>query len=92
MEHLRDYYDADAVANEYAARRAEKEPPTFCDCGAEAEPGQEYCRACLDVLGAVMRDAIGSLRCDAGFTEEEAEQAVGYWMENMEEFKEGKGC
>lgn len=40
-------YDANAVAYESAAARyADIEPPTLCDCGEVAEPGQVYCKLC----------------------------------------------
>lgn len=82
------YYDANAVAEESAAARyTNHEPPTLCDCGAVAESGQVYCKVCLDMLDLAMQNSV-KLLIHTGLTEDEAEQAICYWLEHTEEFKE----
>lgn len=56
------YYDANAVAYESAAARyAEEDPPTLCDCGEVAEPGQVYCKLCKGYIHTALNLAIDFL-------------------------------
>lgn len=93
MNYCRDYYDANRVAQEsYDALYTEKEPETLCDCGNVAEPGEVYCKDCLDNGDAIMQKAIDEIMLFNNFTEDQAEEFNRHWLENIEEFKERRNA
>lgn len=82
------YYDANSVAHESAEKRYIRESATLCDCGSIAEHGQVYCSECLDNVDFAMRNMIKIIMHLNGWSEDEAEQAACYWLENIEEFND----
>ena len=55
-------YDANAVAYGSAAERyTDMEPPTLCDCGAVAEPGQVFCPICKENMHTALNLAVDFL-------------------------------
>ena len=93
MNYCRDYYDANEVAQEsYDALYTKQEPETRCDCGREAEKGEVYCTSCLDTGDTIMQNALQDLTLYNDWTEDEAEQFMCHWLENIEEFKERRNA
>ena len=89
MNYCRDYYDADAVAQESRdALYREGEAETFCDCGSVAMHGDVYCQSCKETIGAVMREAIDQIMRLNGFDWNAAEAAMVDWLENPEKSEE----
>lgn len=82
-----DYYDANTAANAFVPA---KEEPTRCDCGEVTKGGNVYCDMCLRQIKEIMEDALDSLKRCCEFTEEQANEAFVYWVENEDVFEEVK--
>ena len=76
------YYDANAVAYESAAARyADIEPPTLCDCGEVAEPGDVYCKTCKKNMHTAVNRAIRFIMEHNDVDEETAISQIIYAIE-----------
>lgn len=86
---IMEYYDANAVAEEsYIERYCScEDEPTLCDCGETAEEGFPYCRMHLNELDFIMLNTKKYMQ-ESGFSEEDAELAMVYWLEHTGEFEE----
>lgn len=75
-------YDANAVAYESAAARyADIEPSTLCDCGEVAEPGDVYCKTCKENMHTALNLAIGFLEKYSAVDRETAISQLVYAIE-----------
>lgn len=75
-------YDANAVAYESAAERyTDMEPPTLCDCGAVAEPGQVFCSICKENVRTALNLAVDFLEKYNGVDRETAISQLVYAIE-----------
>lgn len=75
-------YDANAVAYESAAARyADIEPPTLCDCGEVAEPGDVYCKTCKENMHTALNLAIDFLEKYNAIDRETAISQIVYAIE-----------
>lgn len=83
-----DYYDANLVANASDTSIYDYEDVTRCDCGAETIHGNVYCEICKEEIDRAMKSAIDHMMRFCGFTREQAEEAITYYMENPEKFEE----
>lgn len=75
-------YDANAVAYESAAERyTDMEPPTLCDCGAVAEPGDVYCKTCKENMRTALNLAVDFLEKYSAVDRETAISQLIYAIE-----------
>lgn len=84
-----EYYDPNEIAEESYIERYSivQNEPTRCDCGEPIEEGFPYCHMHLDDLDFIMMNTKKYLQ-ESGFSEEDAELAMVYWLENTGEFEE----